>query len=191
MKRLLTILFLLGWLSAAGQTNSLTPGAALLFKNVKSTLTPAEKNLIVKQLGFLLSKDKKQFIADAESADYPFDAIVYPTDMNRDGKEEVFVSYGNTYTSGMAGQSIALFIKDPTGIYRSQLGVSGTVPDALPAATNKYPDLVVGGPGFEFPIWRWNGKEYVPHGTIKDAALGKAKTTNVEALSKAYTSGLK
>lgn len=173
------------------QSVSLTPGAALMFKNVKSQLTPAEKNNVVKQLGFLLSKDKMQFIADAEAADYPFDAFVYPTDLNKDGKEEVFIAYGNSYTSGATGQSIVLFIKDASGKYQTQLGFPGTVPDALPAAANKYPDLVIGGPGFEFPVWRWNGKEYASFRTIEEKELLKAKTTNIEEASRAYTATLK
>jgi hypothetical protein len=173
------------------QSSGLTPGATLLFRNVKSQLTPAEKNQIVKQLGFLLSKDKKQFITDAEAADYPFDALVYPTDLNKDGKEEVFVAYGNSYTSGATGQSIVLFIKDASGSYRSQLGFPGTVPDALPTTANKYPDLIIGGPGFEFPVLRWNGKEYVHHRTIKEQELLGARTTNIEEASKSYTATLK
>lgn len=174
------------------QSNALTPGASLLFQNVKSRLTTAEKNYIFKQVGFLLSKDNKQFIiAGDEAGEYPFGAIVYPTDLNNDSKEEVFVSFGNSYTSGFTGQSIVLFIKDASGKYQTQLGFPGTVPYALPTAANKYPDLVIGGPGFEFPVWRWNGKAYAPHRQIKEQELLKAKATDIEAVSKAYTGALK
>jgi hypothetical protein len=192
MKKLFFFSCMLLHLFSIAQSNSLSPVATLLFKNVKCKLTTAEKNNIVKQLGFGISKDKKQFtIAYDEGGEYPFDAIVYPTDMNKDSKEEIFVSFGNTYTSGMTGQSIVLFIKDATGKYVSQLGFPGTVPDALPATANKYPDLVIGGPGFEFPVWRWNGKAYALHRKIKEQDLLKAKTTNIEEVSKTYTATLK
>ncbi len=29
-----------------------------------------------------------------------------------------------------------------------------------------YPDLLIGGPGFEQPVWRWNGKEYQFYKTV-------------------------
>jgi hypothetical protein len=191
MKQFFSFMPLLFSVCSFAQLNSLTPGATLLFQNVKSKLTSAEKNKIFNELGFLLSKDRKQFIADAEATDFPFDAHVYPTDINGDGKEEIFVSFGNTYTSGNTGQSIVVFVKDASGKYQRQLGFPGTVPDALPAATNKYPDLVIGGPGFEFPVWRWNGKEYALHRKIKEQELLKTKTTNIEEVSKAYTGTLK
>lgn len=173
------------------QTGSITPGASLLFQNVKTKLTPAEKNHIYKQLGFLLSKDKKQFIPDAEAADFPFAAFVYPTDLNKDGKEEIFVSFGNSYTSGHTGQSIALFIKDATGKYKMHFGFPGMVPYAMAAAANKYPDLIVGGPGFTFPVYRWNGKAYTLNRNISDQNLTKLKPATIEDVSKAYTATIK
>jgi hypothetical protein len=30
----------------------------------------------------------------------------------------------------------------------------------MPTKNLGYPDLMIGGPGFEHPVWRWNGKEY-------------------------------
>jgi hypothetical protein len=191
MRRFFSITFLLHCFFSFAQSIALTPAATLLFQNTKSKLTPAEKNKIIKQLGFLLSNDKKQFITEPAAADYPFEAFVYPTDLNKDGKEEIFVSFGNSFTSGATGQSIVLFIKDASGIYQMQLGFPGTVPEAMPAVANKYPDLVIGGPGFEFPVWRWNGKEYTLHRKIKEQDLLKAKPINIAEVSKAYTASIK
>jgi hypothetical protein len=30
-----------------------------------------------------------------------------------------------------------------------------------------YPDLLIGGPGFEQLVWRWNGKEYQFYKKVK------------------------
>lgn len=173
------------------QTNSLSKGASLLFKNVKSKLTVIQENKIFDSLGFKLSKDGKQFISDDESADYPFDAIVYPTDLNKDGAEEIFVVFGNTYTSGMAGSSVTLFIEDKNGVYKSNLGFPGMLPDALTTGSAGYPDLLIGGPGMQFPVWRWNGKGYDYFREVKGANYDKLKKTSVEDVSKAYTGSLK
>lgn len=32
-------------------------------------------------------------------------------------------------------------------------------------------DVTIGGPGFEFPVFAWNGKTYEPSGTIKDSEM--------------------
>lgn len=169
---------------------SLNKPAALLFKNVKTKLSAPEKNDIAKQLGFSVAKDGRQFTVE-NGEEYPFDAVAIVTDMNKDGKEEVFISFGNTYTSGMAGASIALYIKDASGKYAANLGFPGMVPDALTANTQGYPDLVIGGPGMEYPVWRWNGKEYAYNRTIKDNAYEKVKKTNVEDIGKAYAAAIK
>ena len=100
------------------QSGTLSKGAALLFKDVKTKLSDEMKNVLFDNINFKLSKDGKQFITDAESADYPFDAFVYPTDINKDGKEEIFVLFGNSYTSGMTGSNIVVLIADKNGMYK-------------------------------------------------------------------------
>ena len=172
-------------------SNNLNKASALLFKNTKTKLTALQKNKIFDSLGFKISKDGKQFIADDEAADYPFDAIVYPTDLNKDEKEEIFILFGNSYTSGMAGSSIVLFIADKNGSYKKNLNFPGMLPDALATINLGYPDLLIGGPGMEFPVWRWNGKAYDYYKEVKDADYEKLKKINVEELSKAYTVILK
>jgi hypothetical protein len=170
--------------------NTLSPGAALLFKDVKSTLSVAEKNFIYSSLKFGLSKDRKSF-TDGENQEETFDARVYPTDMNKDGLEEVFVSFGNTYTSGMTGSSIELYIKKAGGMYKANFGFPGTVPVALLTGNAGYPDLLIGGPGFEFPVWKWNGTQYVFSKKMKETVLTKLKTVQVEDMSLEYQQRVK
>jgi hypothetical protein len=115
------------------QTNTtLKPVADLLFRNVKTKLTGPEKNSIATQLAFVLSGNKDlPFALDKDSKDYPFAALVMPTDMNKDGKEEIFISFGNGYTSGNAGSSITVYIKNASGVYAPHLGFPGMAPDVL------------------------------------------------------------
>ncbi len=69
---------------------------------------------------FSLSNDKKQFAAVEEASEYPFDAFVYPTDLNKDGKEEIFIVFGNSYTSGHTGSNVVMYIKDKSGSYQAK-----------------------------------------------------------------------
>ena len=69
----------------------LSEGAKLLFKDVKTKLTDAQKDHIFTKLQLKLSKDKKTFMID----EYTVSVSVFPTDMNKDGVEEVFVVLGS------------------------------------------------------------------------------------------------
>lgn len=190
MKYLLIILTIVVYSSPlAGQTK-LSSGAELLFKQVKSTLSAADKNKLFVKTGFVLSADKKQFLMsdDPAVAAYPFSVAVYPADLNNDGREEIALIYGNESISGKAGSNIVLFIKDKTGEFQQQFGFSGTMPMVFTAAPGKFPDLLIGGPGDSFPVWRWNGKDYVYHHTITQARLAASKPVSLAVISKTYCS---
>lgn len=162
----------------------------VLFRNAKSKLPIRDKNAIAKLVAFPLSKDKKQFILGPDAADYPFDILVYPTDMNKDGVEEIFMTFGNSYTSGLAGSSVMLFIRDSYGDWHKELNFPGVTPDVLSTGNAGYPDLLIGGPGNNFPVWRWNGKEYVSNRTVSNADYAKLRSVNAENLSKAYVNSI-
>lgn len=191
MKLALLAFSILVFLDLQSQQNNLSTGAQLLFKNAKCKLTNSEKENILKKLGFLLSADKKQFISDKDAADFPFDAFVYPTDLNKDGKEEIFILFGNSFTSGNTGSSIVAFIKNASNQYSMQLGFPGTLPDVITASATGYPDLIIGGPGFEYPVWKWKGGTYEFSRKIKEADLKKIKTENIETISRKYTDQIK
>ena len=186
----MTVLLLQNTMTA--QSTSSNALANLLFTNVKSKLTATEKNKIAALTGFVLSGNKDQpFAMDKDSKDYPFSAVVSPTDPNKDGSEEIFITYGNSYTSGNTGSSINLYIKNTAGVYTLHLGFPGISPDILTTTNLGYPDILVGGPGFEFPVLRWNGKTYDNYKKIKDKDYEKLKKTNLDELSKAYQQTIK
>lgn len=183
-KYLLPTAALLCCILSYGQQNStLSEVATLLFRNAKTNLTTAEKNQIATKLGFVVSGNRElPFAQDMESRAYPFNAIVYPTDLNKDGKQEIFVWFGNSYTSGSAGSSISLFIKNSGGAYIDHLGFPGLAPDVLTTVSKGYPDLLIGGPGLEFPVLRWNGRTYANFQSVRNEDYDKLKKTGVEAL---------
>ncbi|WP_051189707.1 hypothetical protein [Daejeonella oryzae] len=168
----------------------LSKGASILFKTI-SKLSDADKNLVFLKTGFILTnKTDLPFALDKESMEYAFSAQSFITDMNKDGNEEIFIIYGNSYTSGMTGISAMLFIKDASGSYQNHLGFPAMI-SVLPDSNLGYPDLIIGGPGFEFPVWRWNGKHYAFYNTIKNEVLEKTETKSIEEISINYLKTIK
>ena len=191
-KIILSIIFLLVcYMLVLAQAIKPDPVATKLFENIKSTTTVAEKNFVATKLGFILSGNKDMpFALDKDSKDYPFAAMVMPTDLNNDKKEEIFILYGNSFTSGNTGSSVALFIKNAAGTYEMNLGFPGTTPDILTTTNKGYPDILVGGPGFDFPVFRWNGKIYDSFKSVKDSEYEKLKKTGADMKSKDYQKAL-
>jgi hypothetical protein len=146
---------------AAAAPVAAADGPGLLFAKGAGKLTANERREIFVALDLKVGPDGKNLV-DA-SCEQPAGAEVEFRDMNGDGKDEVLVIYGNTCTSGMAGSSVVLFIVDAAGKYQTNLGFPGASVDPKPEKSKGYPDLVIGGPGFCFPVWRWNGKAYDFH----------------------------
>lgn len=135
------------------------PGPALLFASGQGDLSAEERLQVFNLLALTIAPDGKGFID--QSCGQPAGAKVEFRDMNSDGRQEVLVIFGNLCTSGMAGSSALLLIRDAGGIFQPNLGFPAASADPLPESNLGYPDLLIGGPGFCFPVWRWNGKEYI------------------------------
>ena len=144
-------------LTTACSAQKPSPGAAILFAKDNGGLSVADQNLIFESLGMAVDSTGKGFTMCDQPAGYE----VSFSDWNKDGIKEVLVIFGNSCTSGMAGSSVALFIKHSASAgYSTNLGFPGASADSQSTSNLGYPDLLVGGPGFCFPVWRWDGKEY-------------------------------
>jgi hypothetical protein len=143
--------------SAFDSAGMAAEGYEILFKGTTSKLSKQDKQRIFKKLGFRLSKNKKFIVDDTCGEDVS--PSVEVVDLNGDGVEEVFVNWGNTCTSGMAGQSVTLFVKDRTGQFVENLGFPGSY-EKLATQNKGFPDILIGGPGFCFAVWQWNGTKY-------------------------------
>jgi len=170
-------------------TATLSEGAALLFKNTKSKLTNDEKNWLFKQLNFTLSKDKKKFMSD----EYEVTVEPYVTDLNKDGNEEVFIVMKSGALFGNTGEDFILYIKKMNGNLERDPELGGGIAMILNSKYSGYPDIAIGGPGFDFPICRWNGKQYKYLKKLKDADLqsGKIKYMDLSECSQIYAATLK
>lgn len=103
---------------------------------------------------------------DAESGQC--EAFIEPTgvrDLNGDGKPEIVVTASGGFCYGNTGQGFYLMEKTPAGAWRSVYSSHGIPEFQTTRGVGGWVDIEVGGPGFCFPIIRFNGKTYAPHRT--------------------------
>ncbi len=150
-----------------------TEGSSLLFAKGAGKLTPSQQREIFAKLDLKLAPDGKGFVDSV--CGQPAGADVEFRDMNGDGKDEVLVIFGNTCLSGHAGSSVLLFIQNAAGKYEANFGFPAASADPKAEKSQGYPDLLIGGPGFCFGVWRWNGKQYAHHRDEPQAPGGCAE----------------
>lgn len=82
-------------------------------------------------------------------------------DLNGDGRPEAVVTEGGSFCYGFTGAGFQLLSKQADGRWRVITGDIG-MPEFLSSkGANGWPDISIGGPGYCFPVQRWNGKAYV------------------------------
>ncbi|WP_421943327.1 hypothetical protein [Pedobacter sp.] len=132
------------------EEDKLSEGAALLFKGTNSAISVAQKNKIFKDSEFAVAKDKNSFTISA-LPDEPFQVHMYILDLNNDGKEEVFLLYGNAAVSGRAGSSVMFFanpgkVRSRNNEYTMVFDQEGMLPNVL----DDQPTFFIPGPGFSY-----------------------------------------
>lgn len=80
-------------------------------------------------------------------------------DLNGDGQPEVIVLAGNACASGMAGQTLTLFIKTH-GKWVPHINVPSGGYKVLPTQLAGWPEIEVGVPGLCIPVWGMKGAAY-------------------------------
>lgn len=116
------------------------------------TLSPADTAAAFKAAGY--KQQGKKWMGCAEGR------VSEVRDINGDGLPEVVITEGGTQCHGMTGQGYSLVSKQPGGSWKVVSAGTGML-DFLKGPTTKgWPDIQIGGPGFCFPVYRWNGREY-------------------------------
>jgi len=85
-------------------------------------------------------------------------------DLNGDGSADLVITDSGAFCYGITGQGFSLLSK-ASGKWQVIYASEG-IPTFLPTGVKTpdgWPDVMVGGPGFCFPVLRWNGKTYVPN----------------------------
>ena len=112
-------------------------------------------NMVWKKGHWTGCADDENGNAQVENGDY--------RDINQDGVNDIVISDYGTYCYGDAGQGFMVMTKASNGKWQLMYNSPGIPAFVKTAAKTPggWPDVEVGGPGFCFPINRWNGKDYV------------------------------
>jgi hypothetical protein len=124
-------------------------------------LSVEEQTAVFKAAGFkLMGKEWRACDTEDSGAPYSPGVIEAVRDLNGDGRPEAVVTEGGSYCYGSAGSGFQLLSKQKNGSWRVMIGNNG-IPEFLKTrGVGRWPDISIGGPGFCFPVVRWNGKEY-------------------------------
>jgi outer membrane protein OmpA-like peptidoglycan-associated protein len=129
-----------------GKTGSMTSTAI-------PDLSPADQAAAFKAAGFI-EKGGHWVGCEGEST-----AEIEAKDINGDGKMDFIITDSGTSCYGDVGQGFFLMTKTAAGAWQTAFQSEG-IPDFLKTKAHGWPDIEIGGPGFCFPIVRWNGKTY-------------------------------
>jgi hypothetical protein len=122
------------------------------------TLSAADQQAVFKAAGAVQRKGMWLMCADDPNSSGA--SIGTVRDLNGDGRPEAVVTEGGTYCYGHAETGFQLLSKQADGRWRVMTGGSG-IPEFLQTrGAGRWPDISIGGPGFCFPVERWNGKAY-------------------------------
>lgn len=84
-------------------------------------------------------------------------------DLNQDGLPEVLITSEGTDCHGRAGTGFSLVSKSSNGKWKLLMDNHSGFVNFLKSTSHNWPDIEVGGTGFCFPVWRWNGQKYQVH----------------------------
>jgi hypothetical protein len=82
-------------------------------------------------------------------------------DLNGDGRPEAVVTEGGTYCYGDTGAGFWLLSRNVGGQWKVMVQSQGMAEFLKTRGIANMPDISIGGPGFCFPVMRWNGNAYV------------------------------
>ena len=82
------------------------------------------------------------------------------SDVNGDGLPDAVIAEDGTFCYGFAGIGFAIVSKQASGQWRLMSQGAGIPTFLGTVGAQGWPDLQIGGPGFCFPVERWDGKQY-------------------------------
>ena len=81
-------------------------------------------------------------------------------DLNDDGLPEVLITEGSSYCYGNTGITSSLVSKQNDGSWKLIFSAVGILSFINSNQASGWPEIEVGGPGFCFPVYRWNGNKF-------------------------------
>lgn len=81
-------------------------------------------------------------------------------DLNGDGRPDAIITDSGLECFGNAGTGYVLVTREVSGAWRKLFENQGIPDFQTTRGAGGWPDIVNGGPGFCFPVLRWNGTDY-------------------------------
>lgn len=128
-----------------------------------ATLPPADIAAAFRAAGFTRQNGQWKNCDDPGTAGYSPGKVETVRDLNGDGRPEAIIVESSSFCHGEAGQGYVLVSKQANGRWLRITDGSGMIDILKTRGVANWPDLSIGGPGFCFPVERWNGKAYALH----------------------------
>jgi hypothetical protein len=132
----------------------------IAFAAAAVAVTPADRTAIFRAAGAARRGTGWVICADDPQAQARIDEV---RDVNGDGRLDAIVSEDGLFCHGRSETGFVLLSRQTDGRWKRMAGMSGVPLFLKTRGVGGWPDLSVGGPGFCFPVLRWNGHEYVNH----------------------------
>ena len=126
-------------------------------------LSRDEEAAVFAAAGFERVGDQWQGCGDPGTDSYLPGEILELRDLNGDGQSEAIVGESSVACFGRTGMGYVLVSRAADGSWRKITEGPGIVTPLESVGEGGWPDLEIGGPGFCFPVARWNGREYALH----------------------------
>ncbi|MGB8434806.1 MAG: hypothetical protein WCE38_11140 [Burkholderiales bacterium] len=125
-----------------------------------TALPPTDEAAAFKAAGFTKRGGAWRSGCEDPTAGYSPGRIEQVADLNGDGLPDAVISEGGSYCYGNTGQAYWLMSKGANGSWKLMTNGTGIAEFLKTKGVGGWPDISVGGPGFCFPVQRWNGKAY-------------------------------
>ncbi len=134
--------------------------ALIALAAASATLTLPERAAILTAAGAVRRGARWMICTQDLNASARIDQI---EDLNGDGRPEAVVGEDGTVCHGPSGTGFTLLSKQANGKWKKIFASDG-IPEFLKTKYGGgWPDISIGGPGFCFPVMRWDGRAYVNH----------------------------
>lgn len=128
-------------------------------RGASGSLTPADEAAAFKAAEFTLKGKQWRHCEDPSPAYSPGE-LAEVRDLNGDGLPEAVITESSSFCFGHTGAGYTVVSKQANGSWKKITGGTGIATFLSAKGKDGWPDIEVGGPGFCFPVERWNGKAY-------------------------------
>ncbi|WP_245978684.1 hypothetical protein [Aurantiacibacter xanthus] len=142
----------------AGDTAMAVAGASA--ESAAITTAGASDDDLFRTAGFSRTARGWEKCEDPGSVAYAPGEVAQRGDFNGDGRPDAVIYEGSTACAGMTGNVYTLLSQQPDGAWKVIDERIGLPRFLATKGAGGWPDIEVGGPGFCFPVLRWNGSEY-------------------------------